>query len=309
MSKSSYLPIYLLLIAGMAFFGSATPVSKLVGDVFPVYFGATARLLLAGIILLPFARYFDSDWLNHSKQDWLIVAGVAVIGNIGFSFFMLYGMKMISGVMGSIIMSLTPAVTALAAVIFLSESINARKAGALALGVAGVVVMHLTSGQSGSGNAGSAWLGALLIFLAICCEATYTLLGKVGSGRMKPITLAALSALLSGLLLMPWVIVQWPSDALEKANLQDWTALAWWGIGTMALGSLCWYRGIQKIPGHVAAGFMVVMPLSALLLSYILLGEAFQWMHIIGFGLALVGVALMIFEHRKQAKTESPHTS
>lgn len=294
--------VYLLLAAGMAFFGSATPVSKLVGDVFPVYFGAMARLLLAGVILLPFALCLDRKWREHTKRDWLIILGVALIGNIGFSFFMLYGMKMISGVMGSIIMSLTPAVTAIAAIIFLSESVNARKIGALALGVAGVAVMHMTSGESGQGDVNSNWLGALLIFLAICCEATYTLLGKVGSSRMKPITLAALSALLSGLLLAPWVIMQWPTEAIRQATLQDWSALAWWGVGTMALGSLCWYRGIQKVPGHIAAGFMVVMPISALLLSYWLLGEAFKWIHAAGFGLALSGVALMIFEHRKQAK-------
>lgn len=300
-TKDSQLHIYALLIAGMAFFGSATPVSKLVGDVFPVYFGAAARLLLAGIILLPFAMYLDKAWRKHSKKDWMIIAGVAIIGNIGFSFFMLYGMQMISGVMGSVIMSLTPALTAMAAIIFLSESIKARKIGALILGIIGVVIMHVTSGSGGQESTGNSWIGALLVFLAICCEAAYTLLGKVGSNTMKPITLAALSALLSGLLLLPGLIVDWPADAISQAGVKDWSALAWWGIGTMALGSLFWYRGVQNVPGHVAAGFMVVMPLSALLLSYFLLGEAFQWIHVVGFGSAIVGVALMIIEHRQQA--------
>ena len=134
-----------------------------------------------------------------------MIAGVAIIGNLGFSFFMLYGMQMISGVMGSVIMSLAPAVTALGAVLFMGESINKRKIGALALGVSGVMLMHLTSGGEGSKGDGSLWIGSLLIFVAICCEAAYTLFGKVGSNQMKPITLATLSALMSGLLLVPWL--------------------------------------------------------------------------------------------------------
>jgi drug/metabolite transporter (DMT)-like permease len=68
----------------------------------------------------------------------------------------------------------------------------------------------------------------------------------------------------------------------------------------MALGSLLWYSGVQQVPGHVAAGFMAVMPVSALILSYVLLGETFRWMHLAGFGLALAGVLLMSREQQKQ---------
>jgi drug/metabolite transporter (DMT)-like permease len=50
----------------------------------------------------------------------------------------------------------------------------------------------------------------------------------------------------------------------------------------------------------VAAGFMAVMPVSALILSYVLLGETFRWMHLAGFGLALAGVLLMSREQQKQ---------
>lgn len=39
---------------------------------------------------------------------------------------------------------------------------------------------------------------------------------------------------------------------------------------------------------------MGVMPVSALVLSYILLGEAFQWIHLVGSGVVLAGLALVI---------------
>lgn len=290
------------LIAGMVFYGSATPVSKIVSANVPVYVGVASRLLIAGLVLLPFAIRWDTHLFRHSRKDWLIILGVGVIGNLGFSFFMLYGMQLISGVMGSVIMSLTPALTAVAAVLFLNESLNARKIAALTLGVAGVLVMHLYSGSNNTDSSNALWFGSLLVFAAICCEAAYTLLGKVGSDRMKPITLTTLSALLSGILLLPWLIWQWPVQALTGLSVTNWTAILWWGVGTMALGTLCWYSGIKEVPGHIAASFMAIMPVSALVLSYILLGEAFRWIHLLGFGLAFTGVLLMIREHRKQAK-------
>lgn len=293
----------IFLILGMTFFGSATPVSKLVGQDFPILGAAGVRVLLAGLVLLPFALVKEEKVFSLDKQDWIVVGLVALIGNVGFSVFMLYGMQMISGVMGSIIMSLTPALTAFAAVLFFKESMTKPKIGALALGVAGIAVMHVGSGESDSQNGQSAlWLGSLLVFLAICCEATYTLLGKKATESMTPLKLTTLSALIAGILMTPWMISGYGEINIAQIDLSSWTALGWWGVGTMALGSMFWYTGVAQVPGHIAASFMVVMPISALLLSYILLDESFEWLHILGFGLAFASVSLMTREHYKHAK-------
>lgn len=42
---------------------------------------------------------------------------------------------------------------------------------------------------------------------------------------------------------------------------------------------------------------MAVMPLSALIGSYLLLAEAFRWSHLLGFGLVFAGVILMIIDY------------
>ncbi|MFP4313235.1 MAG: DMT family transporter [Alphaproteobacteria bacterium] len=296
----------LFLFLGMAFFGSATPVSKLVGQEFAVMAAAGARVLLAGIVLLPFMIWRDKEFYKIAKRDWLLIAGVAVIGNIGFSAFMLYGMKMVSGVMGSIIMSLTPAVTAMGAVVFMKENITWRKILALLIGICGVVIMHVFSGGESASDAGNAMLlGSALVFAAICCEACYTLMGKAATKDVSPLNLTCLSALVSGVLLLPWMLYEFSDFDFAAVGWSDYIALGWWGVGTMALGSLLWYSGVEKVPGHIAAAFMVVMPISALLLSYILLGEEFRWIHLLGFGLAFLSVLFMTYEHYKNSKKNS----
>lgn len=57
-----------------------------------------------------------------------------------------------------------------------------------------------------------------------------------------------------------------------------------------ALGSIVWYARVQRVPGTTASAFMGVMPISALLLSYLLLGEAFEPIHAVGMAAVLAGI-------------------
>ncbi|MCH2546393.1 MAG: DMT family transporter [Alphaproteobacteria bacterium] len=302
-SKSWY--AFVFLLAGMTFFGSATPVSKLVGENFSPLVASTIRMWLAGMVLLPFAFYHNPNFYKLPKALWLRVLGVALVGNIGFSVLMLYGMQMISGVAGSVIMSLTPAVTAIAAVIFLRESLHPRKIIALLIGVSGVLVIQIGTGKQGLKMDSQTFIGSALVFAAICCEAGYTLLGKKATEEISPLSLGCLAALLAGALFIPLAIYDWSNMQWNKVQMEDWAAVAWWGIGTMALGSVLWYSGVQKVPGHIAAGFMAIMPISALFLSYWLLDESFEWIHIPGFALALGGTGLMAWQHSQQMKKET----
>jgi hypothetical protein len=47
---------YLQLFLGMALFGSATPLSKLVTKAFPVFIAGGLRVFLAFLVLLPFIK-------------------------------------------------------------------------------------------------------------------------------------------------------------------------------------------------------------------------------------------------------------
>ena len=59
---------------------------------------------------------------------------------------------------------------------------------------------------------------------------------------------------------------------------------------------------MAKAEGAVAAGFMGVMPASALILSYVLLGEDFRWLHLAGFATVFAGVLLISWEHARMSQ-------
>jgi len=287
--------IYLMLLSGMVLFGSATPLSKLVTKDFPVFIAGGFRVLLAFLVLVPFVKL--SSIKNYKGNDAWVLAGISLIGVLGFTVLMLYGMQMISGVTGSVIMSATPALTAILSVIFFKDKFGWKKGLAIALAVGGVVVLQLGSTEDYQGK--NQLLGILLVTAAICCEAGYTLLGKALTKDYPPEDIAAFSAVIGFIGFIPFMIWQFNDFSFTQTATKSWIYLALYGAGTMGLGSVLWYKGIQQVEGSIAATFMGIMPISALILSYLLLGEQFQWLHVIGFALVFSGVLLIISVHSK----------
>ncbi|MCB1738958.1 MAG: DMT family transporter [Gammaproteobacteria bacterium] len=295
-----HLPAPVRLGLGMAAFGSATPISKIVVSAMPVFVGSTLRVGLGALVLTPVAIRHRAAIAGMSGRDWGLVALISLFGMFGFSALMLYGMSMTSGVVGATIMSTTPAVTAAASMLLVGDRPTWRKLVAIVLAVVGVMTLHLGTNQIPGSNLDLA-LGSALIFAAVCCEACYTLLGKRMSEDMDPGLVAFLAALLSLPLFIPFAIWQWSQVDWQGMDATVWTAVIWYGAGTLALGTYLWYSGLRDAEGAVAAGFMGVMPASALILSYLLLGEAFAWLHLAGFSIVFAGVLLMSWEHAAMA--------
>lgn len=310
--------VYAQLAAGMILFGSATPVSKLVTEAMPVFVGSALRVAVGALALAPLLVLYRGEIAKLGRTDWLLTALIALFGMFGFTVFMLLGMSLVSGVVGAIVMSTTPAVTAAAAILLVGERANWRKLAAIALAVGGVLLLYLGGGAGGGGGSGSgsggpllqflqglggsAFVGGLLVFAAVCCEVAYTLLGQRVSRDVNPLVVAFLAAALSLPLFIPLAAWEWGRFEPAAVGAGGWAAVIWYGAGTLAAGTWCWYSGIAKTEGSIAAAFMGLMPVSALVLSYLLLGESFQWLHLAGFGVVFAGVLLMSWEHASMAK-------
>lgn len=277
----------------MALFGTATPVARLVTETLHPIVASTLRVLLAGVVLLPLARRQGLDLRDLTRADWLRAAALAVVGMFGFTVLLAYGMQRVPGVTGSIVMGTAPAVTALGGAVFLRERTTWRRWVGIFTAMVGVVLLRLAGG-----DAGFALLGVALVFGAVVAEATYTLVGKRLTVSLDPVRTTALAILLSIPLFVVASIPFLGDVEWTAVGLVGWAAVAWWGLGTLALGSIVWYTGVKDVPGHVAAAFMAFMPLSALIGSYLLLGEPPRWWHAPGAALVLVATSLVAWDHR-----------
>ena len=288
----------MLLFFGMALFGSATPVSKLVGEQWPVFTASFFRVLLATLALLPFvAKNLKQNLLRLSKHQWRDLSLIAVFGMAGFTLFLIYGMQFISGVAGSIVMAFTPALTALGAWLFLGDDFGWRKVVAVLAGVGGIIFVNIFRGQFQPEESEHFFLGVGLVLLAISSEASYTLLGKKSTEDLPPMFVTFMACLLSLPLFLGLLFIDVNQLDFNALKWQGWSALLWWGIATLAVGSALWYSGLDRASGSTAAGFMSVMALSAITLSYFLLGEPFKRIHLPGIVLVLISIGMMSWIH------------
>lgn len=298
----------LLLLTGMALFGSATPISKLVGEHFPIFTASLLRVVLGALTLLPFViGDLRREISRMNSTDWINVAFIAIFGMVGFTVLLIYGMQFISGVAGSIIMAFTPALTALAAYVFMRSPMDWRKTLAVGLGVAGILVVNVYRGKFGAADNGAFYLGVTLVLGAIACEAAYTLLGKRATRRLPPILASLLACVISIPLFIALAVIDIGELQLAAIPPVAWLYLGWWGVGTLGAGSAFWYSGVKRASGTTAAGFMAIMPVSALLLSYFLLGEAFRPIHLLGIALVLASVGLMSWIHASGERDDAGH--
>ncbi|MFO7901027.1 MAG: DMT family transporter [Planctomycetota bacterium] len=311
-SVTRSIPIYGSLLFGMAFFGSGTPAAKIVTGGFPLFLGPFLRLLLAAVLTTPILVLYRDDLRRGSRGSWLYIFGIGSIGLVAFSIFLLTGMKMVNGVVGAMVMSLSPAAVALGATWFLGDRLGWRKIVAVILSVAGVLIINV-SGKSIQAQGG--WhflLGSLLVFGAVCSATIYSLFAKKASTNIRAVLLVPLAAWVAVALFAIPAGYQAILFDFAAPTLNEWAALAWWGVGPFAIGTMLWFIGLKSVKASTASGFMGAMPASGLLVSYFWLEDEFYWIHLVGFALVLGGIGMVSWAHRhgeKEAKEKGEEYS
>lgn len=277
----------------MILFGTATPLSKLVSQNFPIYLATFLRTLVAGLTFLPFIFKERGNLKQISGRDWFYLLLISLVGTVGFTVFLLEGTARAPGVVSATLMSFVPLITALGSVLFFGSKFTIKLIWGFVLALAGVLTINLAGLNAGNFQfTPTTILGMVLVLLAILSEATFTLSGKKLSLHLNPVIITGLASLISSLVLLPLAIWQFSGFQPSTVEPVDWSYLAWWAIGTLGLGTWIWYSGLKRAESLNASLFMSVMPLSALIFSYILLGEEFLWIHLVGIVLIPAGIVV-----------------
>ena len=103
-------------------------------------------------------------------------------------------------------------------------------------------------------------------------------------------------SVLGFLMFLPFAAREAVRFGLARISAWDWVALAYYGLVVTVLAFVLWARGLAVVPASTAAVFTAVLPLSAVLLSYAVLGEAFAWSHLLGGACVIGGIVLLARE-------------
>jgi drug/metabolite transporter (DMT)-like permease len=297
---SSRWAAFACLALSMALVGSYVGLSKQLVLVFPVFLLAWLRFGIGGLAMLHWLRKPASEAPLDAPTKRLLFLE-SFLGNFLFSICMLFGVSMTSAVAAGVIMASIPACVAVMSWVFLRERVGLRVWASVACAVLGIALVSLSKSEHSTQvlqgleadlASKKAWLGNLLVFCAVLCEAAYAVIGKKLTGSMGPKRISSLINLWGFALVTPLGLWQALQFDFTSVSGSVWLLLLFYSLAASVWTVWLWMTGLRTVPAAQAGVFTVMLPISAAAVGVLLLGERMNGLQIAAFGIALVGVVL-----------------
>ncbi|MDR4494522.1 MAG: DMT family transporter [Nitrospirales bacterium] len=286
-----------LTCAAMVWGGSVVAQKVALGPFSPVE-TSVFRGLGALAILIPLWLWTEGPMI-FSLKDWktFFVLGLGVLGN---HLLILFGLQFIGAGAAGVIIGSSPAITAfLSSVILKDIALRVIWVGCL---VSFVGVLFIT-GRSGIEGVGSnPLLGGGLVLSGLVCWALYTIGCRRTMERFSPLAVTWITLSVSLIFEIPLLLFNHKVlvAGFESVPLFGWAALVYVMVFATAVGQQAWLYGVEGVGPSRAGIFGNLIPVSALLFSFMILGESVGFRELTGIGLIVFGVWLVDRQSREE---------
>lgn len=276
----------------MIIVGSSVVAARFVSLSLPAHLVQELRFLVAACIALPLLYRREGGLPRLPARDWGILFLQAAAGSLLFNVLLLAGVARLDAAAAGVVTSTTPAVMALAALVLLRERPGLRTLLGIACCVAGVLVLRLGAASPGpegaASHAGVDGIGLLLVLGAVGCEAMFLLLGRTLRTPVSPLAASTICTLFGAVQFLPLALPE--AHRISELDVSGWLLVGYYGAVITVAAYIFWFRGVARVPAGTAGAFTALLPVSALALSVLLLGEPVGWAHLAGVACVLCGI-------------------
>ncbi len=282
---------YIKLLLTAFFWGGTFIAGKqLAGHVDP-YSAAFLRFAIASVFLILLTWKIEGGLPPVNGRQTVQIFFLGLTGIFAYNIFFFTGLSLINANRAALIIATNPIFITLFSALLFKEKFSVFSLVGLGLSVIGALVV-ITSGQiltifeSGIGQ------GELAIFGCVLSWVAYSLMGAPLMKSLSPMASVCYSSIAGTLLLLFPALFHGLIFKLPTYSPLDWVNLFYLGFFGTVLGFFWYYQGIQRIGPMRAGVFINFVPLSALLLSYLLLKEPITPEILAGGGLIITGIYL-----------------
>jgi drug/metabolite transporter (DMT)-like permease len=302
-NRHSHYLTCLLLIFPPLFWAGNSVLARGVIELIPPVSLAFWRWTLALLILLPFT-------LRHLRRDraqiqasWKIILLISLLGIAAFNTILYTAAHTTTAINIALTQSVMPAVIVLISFVLYGERINRYQVSAVILCIAGAAYI-LMQGDWQRLMKLEFVPGDLLMLIAICCYALYSVLLKKRPA-IHPLSFLTASFAVGVVLLFPLYVWEFARTAPLDITAKVVASLLYVAIFPSILAYLCWNRGVQEIGANRTGLFINLIPLFTSLLAILILKERFKSVHLMGILLIAGGLLLFNFSShwRSRGKT------
>jgi len=277
--------LVLVLIWGANF----SVVKAALREIHPLAFNAL-RFLMASAILAYFLRRSGRGF-TFDRRELPALVGLGLLGNFVYQLLFIYGVHWTRAGNAALILATVPIFVTLFSTALKHERISAAGWAGAVLSMAGVILV--VWGGSRAVEFGSTTLrGDITMLAAAVAWSAYTvgatpLVRRHGALRTTAATMWIGTAALSATALPALLGQDWTS-----VSAGAWAGLVFSGALSIALAYIIWYYGVRHLGGSRTAVYSNTVPIVALLVAWLTLGETPTWLQAAG-TVAIVGGVLL----------------
>jgi drug/metabolite transporter (DMT)-like permease len=283
--------IYLkLFLTAMCWSGTFIAGRLLAGEVSPLS-ASFLRFLIAAVLLLLLTHRTHGCLPRPSGRQLMGLTVLGLTGVVCYNLFFFKGLTYITAGRASVIIAINPILITLFAAVIFREPINRYKFLGVVVSVCGAVIA-ISQGHPASLLKGGLGWGDAFIFCCVLSWVAYTLVGKAVLGGLSPLVAVAYSAFIGAIGLGVPALGAGLVGRMAGFSVTNWLSLAYLGIFGTVVGFIWYYEGIRAIGAGRASLFINFVPLGAIAMGYLVLGEPVTLSLVAGTLLVVGGVYL-----------------
>jgi drug/metabolite transporter (DMT)-like permease len=248
------------------------------------------RAVIASALLLWAVRLSHPTWPSATRADLRTFLILALTGLVTNTTVWYYGLQRTLAVNAAILGAMGPIFVAILAATWLREPLSRVNAAGIALSTLGVV-LTVTRGSLRAVLDLDLHTGDFFILAGQAIWAVYSVYARQVARQFSPTVITTGSYLMSAAILAPLALVERPWQALPAVTAGTVLAVLYAAI-VVTISHIGFYWGIRVVPAPVAALTVNLIPFQVLAVSWLLLGEAVTWAHVLGALVVIAGVAL-----------------
>ena len=282
---------YIKLLFSAIFWGGTFIAGRVISQSIDPFSAAFFRFAIASVFLLFIARQAEGALPLPRKHQYLPLVLLGLTGIVLYNYFFFKGLQLIEAGRASVIVAQNPIFIALLSAFFFKEQLTPTRIFAVCISVLGAMIV-ITRGQVLEVFRSGFGLGELYIFGCVASWVTYSLLGKAVMKDLSPVLSVTYSVLIGTVILF---LPASANGALQHSlsySPAQWLSLFYLGFFGTVVGFIWFYQGIQRIGPMKAGQFINFVPISGILLGFLILGEPLT--PSLGIGLLCVSTGLYL---------------
>jgi len=283
--------VYSKLMLVAIIWGGTFIAGRVAANEMPAPTAALWRYLIACGALLLLSWRLEGGLPVLSRQQWVGVILLGMTGVAAYNLLFMFGLERVPASRGSLIMAFNPVATLLGAALFLGEPLTRYRVAGILLALLGVAIVlgHGHPLQLFTGHVG---VGEVALLGCAMAWATYTLLGKRILQGLSPLA-ATTYAALTGVAILAIAAALSGDLIVPQASLIGWICLAYLGVFGTAVAFVWFYDGVKVLGPARTAVFINLVPVAAVTLGVLLLGEPLEMSMLSGGALVILGVFII----------------